>query len=107
MPSALVIIAADRPDIYAEAQRGTARFGITGEVEVIRDRRVGERRRPGRPFDEASRRNDRRQILVDDQLRRQGWAVVTAEARAAIPPHVPLHMDLGLSEIDVNLRDAD
>ena len=97
MTSSLVIVAADRPHLYDQALGGLMSFGVIGDVEVIRDRRVGDRRRPGRLFSEASKRNDRRRIVIDDQLRGRGWALVTAEARAAIPPHVPLHIDLGLS----------
>jgi len=107
MPTALFIVAVDRSDIHTEALRGIASFGVTGDVEVIRDRRVGERRRPGRPFDAASKRNDRRRIVIHDQLRSRGWALVTAEARAAIPPHVPLRVDVGMSEIDLGTTGPD
>jgi len=100
MASTLFIVAADRPDIYAQALRGVAQFGITGDVEVIHDRRIADRRRPGRLFEEASRRHDRRRIVIVDELRRQGWAVVTAEMRAAIPPYAPLDIDTGMSGID-------
>jgi hypothetical protein len=104
-PRALFIVAVDRHDVFSQALHGVTSFGITGDVDVIRDRRVGERRRPGRPFDEASKRNDRRRLVIDDQLRSRGWALITAEARAAIPPHAPLHIDLGLSGIDHGMTD--
>ena len=98
--STLLIVATDRPDIYAQALRGGEAFGMTGDVEIVFDRRRGERRQPGRPFESASRRNDRRRIVIEPALRAKGWALVTAEAREALPPHVPINVDLGMSGDD-------
>ena len=49
------------------------------EVAVVLDRRVGERRRHTHDVPREQRRSDRRQSLVDNQLKRLGWA--TARAR--------------------------
>lgn len=106
LPSILVV-AAHRPDVYAEALRSVTPFGVTGGVEVISDRRLRDRRQPGRPFDDASKRNDRRRIRIDEQLRSRGWAVVSAATRAAIPPHVPLSIDLGMSDSGDSTRRLD
>jgi hypothetical protein len=92
---ALLVISAQRPDLYEEALRTAGE-----DIEVVLDRRVGDRRRPGRPFENESKRNDRRRIRIDDKLQTQGWALVTAEAREAIPAHAPLSMDLGMSGLD-------
>ena len=104
MACALFIVAADRPDLYAQALRGIKAFGITGDVDIVLDRRRGERRQPGRPFDGASRRNDRRRIVIEPELRAKGWALVTAEAREAVPTHVPINVDLGMSGADDDPR---
>jgi hypothetical protein len=101
VPTGLFIVAADRPDIHAQALRGVEAFGITGDVEIVLDRRRGERRQPGRLFDAASiRRNDRRRIVIEPELQAKGWAFVSADARDAAAPHVPMNIDLGMSGAD-------
>ncbi len=49
-------------------------------VQVIVDRRVGERRRPERAESEESRVRERRRYQVDEQLRTQGFALVPGSA---------------------------
>ena len=83
MLTGLFIVAADRPDIYAQALREVGAFGITVDVEIVFDRRRGERRQPGRPFDSASRRNDRRRIVVEPELQAKGWAFISAHRNSA------------------------
>jgi hypothetical protein len=53
------------------------------DVEVILDRRHGERRRgPGAPFGGIERRfGDRRSVDIDPVLKRTGWVLVETRAR--------------------------
>jgi hypothetical protein len=79
MPS-LFIVSVYRPDLYEAALRAV---GMAQDVEVVFDRRVGERRRPGRPWNSEASRNERRRVAIDEQLRTEGWALIAAEAREA------------------------
>jgi hypothetical protein len=78
MTRALFIVSVYRPDLYTAALQAV---GTAQDVEVVLDRRVGERRRPGRRQDPESTANDRRLMAIDEQLRRDGWALVAREAR--------------------------
>lgn len=78
MTRALFIVSVYRPDLYTAALQAV---GTAQDVEVVLDRRVGERRRPGRREDADSTANDRRRMVIDEQLRRDGWALVAREAR--------------------------
>ena len=62
-----------RPDLLEEARH---RLRDHDHVEVVLDRRVGERRRPERIETEAARASDRRRELINEQLRTDGFAIV-------------------------------
>lgn len=69
----LCIVSVYRPDLMQHATRA---FADVGTVEVIMDRRVGERRRPERANSEESRMRDRRRRALDEQLRTRGFVLV-------------------------------
>jgi len=50
--------------------------GADGEIEVIEDRRSGERRADSEPPQAERRQGDRRKDDVGKDLKRFGWAVV-------------------------------
>jgi hypothetical protein len=50
--------------------------GVEGEIEVIQDRRTGERRTDSQPCPTERRQRDRRKDDVGKDLKRFGWAVV-------------------------------
>lgn len=79
-PPSLFIVSVYRPDLYDAA---LAAVGVARDVEVVLDRRVGERRRPERPGQTDADVNERRRLLIDEQLRGDGWALVSADARSA------------------------
>ena len=85
MTPSLFIVSVYRPDLYAAA---LAAVGLAQDVEVVVDRRVGERRAPGRPTHSDADLNDRRRLWIEEQLRTEGWALVSAEARNT-PPTPP------------------
>jgi len=68
----ICIVSAYRPDLYDDARHGLS-FGQN--IEVIVDRRVGERRPPERIGDGS----DRRRRSIDDELRTEGFAIVVQE----------------------------
>jgi hypothetical protein len=70
------IVSVYRPDLLPAAKK---RFAGDDEVEVIVDRRVGERRRPERAESEDSRAKDRRRLSVDEYLKAEGFVVVCRE----------------------------
>ena len=76
MARALFIVSVYRPDIYEAALQA---IGCAQDVEVVLDRRVGERRGPERADKPSD--NDRRQMAIEEQLRTEGWALVMPEAR--------------------------
>jgi hypothetical protein len=78
MTPSLFIVSVYRPDLYDSA---LAAVGLARDVEVVLDRRVGERRRPERPGQTDA--DERRRLLIDEQLRVDGWALVSADARSA------------------------
>lgn len=85
MARLLFIVSVYRPDVYqyaAEAFRG-----VTESVEVVLDRRAGERRLPGPGETEPDRRqrSDRREQSIDDRLQSVGWAVVPSRVARAEP----------------------
>lgn len=73
MPVLLMIVAHDRPMLYAELCH---EFDGDESVSVVLDRRQGERRHQPQAVTEDQRRADRRQIRTDSDLRRLGWATV-------------------------------
>lgn len=80
MTPSLFIVSVYRPDLYEAA---LAAVGLARDVEVVLDRRVGERRGPGRPGQDDADLSDRRRLAIDEQLRADGWALVSADARSA------------------------
>lgn len=76
-PSSLFIVSVYRPDLYEAA---LAAVGLARDVEVVLDRRVGERRGPDRRQDDLG--NDRRRLMIDEHLRLDGCALVAADARS-------------------------
>ena len=68
MAHRICIISAYRPDLFDDARHGLS-FGQN--IEVVMDRRIGERRTE--PRDAA---DDRRRRSIEDELRTQGYAIV-------------------------------
>jgi hypothetical protein len=76
MKSAICIISVYRPDLMDEARQS---LGAADGVQIIMDRRVGERRRAERAQAEETRRGDRRKRDIEERLRTQGFAIVPTE----------------------------
>lgn len=75
MTSHLFIVAWNRPDLWDYWKRW---FAGVENVEVILDRRRGERRQPAQAFEPEWRQMERRSRSdVDDELRTAGFAIVT------------------------------
>ena len=73
-PRHLLIVARSEPMLYEYVKRT---FAGEDTVEVILDRRLGERRRASASPAVERRRADRRSSLpIRDRLRSAGWAVV-------------------------------
>jgi hypothetical protein len=79
MTPSLFIVSVYRPDLYEAA---LAAIGVARDVHVVLDRRVGERRGPGRRAQTGADLNDRRRLVIDEQLRAEGWALISADARS-------------------------
>lgn len=74
MGTDLLVVAKTQPGLYAYLKED---FADDGDVEVIMDRRVGERRRDGPPCARERRRSERRAGPdVRDKLTSIGFAVV-------------------------------
>jgi len=71
MAHRICIVSAYRPDIFDDARHGLS-FGQN--IEVLVDRRVGERRVAARDTN-----GDRRRRSIEDELRTQGYAIVEEE----------------------------
>jgi hypothetical protein len=69
----LFIVARDREKLYEYVKRA---FAENPTVQVVLDRRVGERRRSGMSRIPNRRGADRRRADVAGQLRALGWAIV-------------------------------
>ncbi len=82
MRQSLFIAARDRSEVYGSLKRNFT--GVEG-VEVILDRRQGERRRGGEVLGVERRRGDRRTHKIDADLNSLGFAVVSGP-RAVTPP---------------------
>jgi hypothetical protein len=80
MTPSLFVVSVYRPDLYKAALEAV---GLARDVEIVLDRRVGERRRPGREADGDAGLNERRRLQIEEQLRTDGWALVSPEARSA------------------------
>ena len=75
MSAHLFIVAWNRPDLWDYWKRW---FSGVENVEVILDRRRGERRQTPRVFEPERRGAERRcREDVDDELRSAGFAIVT------------------------------
>lgn len=72
-PSQLIVVARGRPRLYARLRWA---FAGNRTVQVILDRRVGERRRVAVPGLPERRRRDRRSGLGERELQGLGWTVV-------------------------------
>ncbi len=70
----LLIVARHRRELYDQVKRA---FAGHESVEVILDRRAGERRqRKGTPVLDKRRRDRRSRSVIDEQLRTIGWSLV-------------------------------
>jgi len=78
MPREIFIVARDRPDLYRYLSQT---FSDADNVQVIWDRRTGERRTASvTPHDPERRRRERRsRPAVDQELRNVGYAFLTIE----------------------------
>ena len=77
MPRELFIVARDRADLYRYLSQT---FADAENVEVIWDRRDGERRRIANGTTPERRRQDRRQRLsVDEDIRAVGYAFLALD----------------------------
>src|SRR6266513_2893492 len=74
MTEILMIVACNEVGLYSYVRREFA----GDNVEVVMDRRRGERRRERAVPDVEQRQADRRAHRVDDGLKAQGWVVVNA-----------------------------
>jgi hypothetical protein len=89
----LVILSRHNRAMYWLLQRQIGRT-----VEVIIDRREGERRRAARAVPIDRRRGDRRVNRLDHWLRQFGWVVVGAEVAPPLPGAVGTSMPMPLEE---------
>jgi len=78
MPREIFIVARDRPDLYRYLSQT---FSDAENVQVIWDRRAGERRAAAVvPHEPERRRADRRRRrAVDQELRNVGYAFITID----------------------------
>lgn len=90
MPQLLYIVARTDPHLYVDLRRA---FVDEADVEVILDRRHGERRQREIPQPMNLRRGDRRRLSITRNLRDLGWAVAqprmdseNGTARLSSPP---------------------
>jgi hypothetical protein len=80
----LFIVSRQHQDLYEYLR---ARLSADGDVRVIIDRRLGERRRKSAPAAAERRRTDRRsRSEIDEQLRRHSHAIVTRPSRVETTP---------------------
>jgi hypothetical protein len=77
----VIVVARDRDRLFEYLKRA---FAGNDTVQVLLDRRVGERRRSaGDARVPERRRGDRRRQDVSSQLRGLGWAVISVDPTAA------------------------
>ena len=73
----LFLVAWDRPDLWDYFRRW---FSGVETVQVILDRRRGERRKATQAHEPGQRREDRRrQLGLDDEVRSSGFAITRLE----------------------------
>jgi adenylate cyclase len=81
----LLLVSREAPNLL---ERFSQDFAAVDAVTVIRDRRVGERRRRSDRSGAERRRSDRRQrAWADARLRSEGWALSDARTEAGAPAH--------------------
>ncbi len=73
MAELLFVVARERPDLYEFLLRA---FSDAPEVDVLLDRRLGERRRRHDPCGVERRREERRRNRNDDSVSGFGWTLV-------------------------------
>jgi hypothetical protein len=78
MRPSLLIVSVYRPDLYEDAVRS---IGVARDVEVVMDRRFGERRSEGRVMSDEEARKERRRMQIDEQLRAEGCVLIRGEER--------------------------
>lgn len=78
MRPSLLIVSVYRPDLYDDAVRS---IGVARDVEVVMDRRFGERRSEGRVMTDEEARKERRRMRIDEQLRTEGCVLIRSEER--------------------------
>jgi hypothetical protein len=72
--SHILVVANDEPYLLGKVR---STFGELGNVQVVRDRRQGERRRmQAQPPGQERRRGERRSFEVGAQLSRFGWVLI-------------------------------
>ena len=98
----LLVVARERPE---DAERLKRAFAHDPEVEIIVDRRRGERRQSTARRPLERRRQDRRQLPIEQDLSEIGAALV----RPSIPPPAvgPAHPEPGVSGYRILLIDDD
>ena len=74
MASHLFIVAWNRPDLWDYWKRW---FAGVENVEVILDRRRGERRQASQGNDPERRQERRRRTDIDDEIQSMGFAIVS------------------------------
>jgi hypothetical protein len=84
MARLIFIVARDRPDLYDYLK---AQVGGGENVEVILDRRLGERRMRAMTADGERRAADRRANEIDERLASLGWAVVWRHHETTVYVH--------------------
>jgi hypothetical protein len=84
MGRTLFIVSRQHPDLYAYLRE---RFAADRAVEVVLDRRVGQRRRRTAPYDGDRRQGDRRVRLdVELELQTRSHAIITIPERVEDVP---------------------
>jgi hypothetical protein len=72
-PHLLYVVSRESPEVYQRLKRQVADAG----VEIVLDRRQGERRREPRVIGVEQRRRERRVTDIRTDLARMGWAIVS------------------------------
>lgn len=81
MARLVFIVSRHRPELFNFLKREFAR---NDDVDVLVDRRLGERRLQPMPVNREERIADRRLEHIDDRLRSLGWAVIWRHAGTTV-----------------------
>jgi hypothetical protein len=73
MARLVFIVSRQRPELASYLRR---QFSGVADVDVIVDRRIGDRRLAPIPITDDRRKVDRRQEYIDNRLDELGWAIV-------------------------------